>query len=328
MFGQNQLTLNGTDTRDFGNTSRDGKLFYSVPAFAEVEVSTAAHDIESQSPGVIVNMVTKSGSNRLHGAARFYYSDETLAGDNVSDELIEQGVETGNPNTLLADLDLQVGGALVRDKLWGFVDYWRFDEQRLILGIPDDERDERSLRNVTVNLDWQVAADHRLALRYFYSGRFVLNSGAGPSRPPAVSWLGDPFDNHLVQVNWLGAWGDNTYSDLRASYSTRGRDPDSPAPHPDYPLGVPFGYDFMTGTISGEPGLYRGWQRDVQLRGNVAHHVPGAHPRSEGRRPVHRDERIGALRPPLWRRPILFWRRGRLGGPLHEPCRHLRQPRP
>ena len=279
LRGQSQFNLNGTQTIDFRTRSAIPGMFYSVPSFAEVEVSTAAHDIEYQSPGVIINMVSKSGSNRLRGAFRFNYSNESLAGDNVSDELIEQGVKKGNPDTLLAELDVQVGGPLVRDKLWGFVDYWHFDKERLIIGVPEDERDERSLRNVTVNLDWQIAGNQRLALRYFYSGKFTLNAFAGPQRDPSAAGLSD-FDNHLVQANWLGTWGDNTYSDLRASFKpgvsgSTGRGPDSAAPHPDYPAGVPLGYDFFTGAWSGMPGEHRGWTRDLQLHGSVAHYVPG-----------------------------------------------------
>lgn len=278
LLGQTQFNLNGTDTRDF--RSGAAGMFYSVPSFAEVVVSTAAHDIEYQSPGVIISMVSKSGGNRLHGGARLYYSDESLASDNVSDELIEQGVRRGNPNTLLADLDLQVGGPLVHDKLWGFFDYWRFNEERLIIGVVPEERDERSLRNVTTNLDWQLTDDQRLSFRYFYSTKYRLNISAAANLDPSVASLQDPSRSNVFQVNWLSTWGEHTYADIRTSvkdlvFGFVGRSPESAAPHPDYPLGVPTTYDFFTGIWSGMPRETRVWDRSFQLNGSVSHYVPG-----------------------------------------------------
>ncbi len=155
----------------------------------------------------------------------------------------------------------------------------RCSAQRSV-GAPESERDARQLRNITVNLDWQVGESQRLAFRYFYSGKFRLNLGAGLDVDPSIASLQDPSDGHVVQVNWLGTWGHNTYSDLRVAYKPSvfgrtGRRPDSAAPHPDYPVGVPEGYDFFTGAWSGMPSEPRLWARDLQINGSLAHYVPG-----------------------------------------------------
>jgi len=290
LSGQNEFNLNGSPTGS--RSSGAAALFYGVQAFAEVQVSTAAHDVQHQTPGIVVNMVSKSGSNQWRGGGRFYYSDAALAGDNVSDELAEQGVGAGNPNTLLVDLDLQAGGPIVRDKLWAFVDYSRFDERRLIIGLPEADQDERNLRNITANFDWQAARDHRLSLRYFYSEKFRLNVGAGPYWLPESSQLQDPSRTHVAQLNWLSNWGDNTFADVRASYTDNtfgwtGRGPDSAAPHPDFPAGIPFTIDYYTYTYSGMPYEVRFWDRDYGLNFNVNHSIPGER--------VSHDLRIGGL---------------------------------
>jgi len=290
LQGQNEINLNGSPADD--RSSGGAGMYYGVPAFAEVQVSTAAHDIRHQTAGVIVNMVSKSGSNQWRGAGRFYYSDSALAGDNVSDELLEQGVRQGNPNTLLADLDLQAGGPILRDRLWAFVDYSRFDEHRLIIGLTEADQDERNLRNITANVDWQLTPDHRLSLRYFYSDKFRLNFGAGPDWPAASSQLQDPSTNHVGQLNWLSRWSENTFADVRASYREGtyafvGRGPDSAAPHPDFPAGIPSTYDFFTGTSSGMPRETQFWDQDYGVNFNVSHAIT-----SDG---VSHDVRIGGV---------------------------------
>lgn len=279
LLGQNQFNVNGSPVNDI-STGAIG-MFYGIPAFAEVEVSTAAHDIEHQTPGVVVNMVSKSGTNRWQGSARFYYSNDSLAGDNVSDDLAEQGVRSGNPNTLLSDLDLQVGGPIVRDRLWAFVDHSRFNEARLIVGLPEQDQDERSLRNFTANVDWQVAPEHRISARYFYARKFRLNLGAGPEWPVESSRLQSPSSSHVVQMNWISTWSADTFADVRAAYRDDvfgfiGRRPDSPAPHPNYPTGIPSTYDFFTGEFSGMPWESRFWNRTYSANAAVSHVVTGA----------------------------------------------------
>jgi hypothetical protein len=50
-----------------------------------------------QSPGVAVNLVTKSGTDKFRGSGRFYVTDEAVQWVNVDDALRKQGIEAGGP---------------------------------------------------------------------------------------------------------------------------------------------------------------------------------------------------------------------------------------
>jgi len=279
LNGQNQFNLNGSSTGNHGIPGGSA-MYYSIGSFEEVAVSTSAHDVEVQAPGVSINMVSKSGSNELRGTARMDYSSGSLVGNNIDTDLEEAGVQQGNPLTLLTDLNLQVGGPLVRDKLFTFVDFWNFKTNRLIEGVPPDEPDDTRLRAFTVNTTWQINQDHRFSARYFNSHKFRGNRFTSVNRPPESALVQDPSSSNTVQVHWQGVLSPVSYADIRVShrwggFALTGRRPDTANPHPDYPAGQFFTQDLGLGTFSGMP--YESAQSDrlQQIGGNLSHYIAG-----------------------------------------------------
>ena len=120
---QNVYALNGANTTD-PQAVGASSMYYSINSFEEVGISTGAHDVEVQVPGVVLNMVSKTGSNDWHGAVRTFFEGERFTTNNVTGEQRERGSGAGNPNILLNDLDFQFGGPVKRNRAWFFVDYW------------------------------------------------------------------------------------------------------------------------------------------------------------------------------------------------------------
>ena len=150
----NAYSVNGGDVSEqlFPGFSA---MYYSTGSFEEVSVSLAAQDIQTKTPGVVMNMVVKSGSNDWHAGIKYFYEGPGLVSNNVDAELEDQGITEGTPNELLSDLDVQVGGPVVRDRAWFFVDYWNFDINKVVLG--PEERDETKLRDWTINVNTQIS---------------------------------------------------------------------------------------------------------------------------------------------------------------------------
>ena len=68
--------------------------------------------------GAVFNVITKKGSNEFHGGANYYLLDDELTGDNVD-------LDTGSDSDVFHRLEYrqitgQVGGPLIKDKLWWF----------------------------------------------------------------------------------------------------------------------------------------------------------------------------------------------------------------
>ena len=83
--------LNGANVTD--NTNNGGSQFYfDVDSFDEMQVEVNSHSAEVQTPGILLNIVPKSGTNNLHGTASGYFGNDSIQSDNVDDALRSRGV--------------------------------------------------------------------------------------------------------------------------------------------------------------------------------------------------------------------------------------------
>ncbi len=81
--------------------------YYGFEMYEEFNMQTASGTAESDVSGVYMNMVTKSGGNRVSSDHNLYFMNDALQGDNVDDELRQRlglgsGQQTGaagNPLT-------------------------------------------------------------------------------------------------------------------------------------------------------------------------------------------------------------------------------------
>src|SRR6266571_8791436 len=90
--GQARWFVDGVDRNDIANGRPFVVDFNSVE---EVQVSTGGADVTMQTPGVFVNVVTRSGSDAFRGATWLFRTDRALGSNNVTDELRRQGPTQG-----------------------------------------------------------------------------------------------------------------------------------------------------------------------------------------------------------------------------------------
>ena len=100
----------------------------------EMQVTTGGADASQQTGGVGINLVTRSGTNRFKGSGRFYITDDKFEADNITDEIRAQGAGSGAPIQNINDYGFEVGGPIMRDKLW----YWgSYGTQDVKVGVVD-----------------------------------------------------------------------------------------------------------------------------------------------------------------------------------------------
>ena len=234
---QNQYSINGLPNIDPVRATTPMFAYVSIGSFEEIAIETAAHDVEMQSPGVMLNMVVKSGSNDFHGAAKIFYNNDSMVSGNIDGELEEAGVTGRTANILLRDVDLQAGGPIWKDRAWLFVDYWNFHTDRLVIGVPVTDPDDFQLTDWTLNSTVQLDDNHKVSFRYLRNRKFRANRGARSSRPPEYAVNQDGGVDG-PQLEWQAVWGRNTFSTIRfakihAGVPYRARNPN------DDPAGVP-----------------------------------------------------------------------------------------
>ncbi len=119
-----QWNINGAVISDIasGNSS---PTYYDFDSFEEIQITTAGADASQQGGGVQVNFITKSGSNKFTGFARYYDTNDKCFGKfgscqsvNVTDSMRAQGANGGNPIQNIYDTGAQLGGPILRDKAW------------------------------------------------------------------------------------------------------------------------------------------------------------------------------------------------------------------
>ncbi len=128
-MSQQKWNLDGVDITDMSATG-GSPVYFDFDAFEEMQISTGGADVTMQSPGVGVNLVTKSGTDKLQGSGRYYITDEKFQSVNVTDELRKQGAATGNPIQNIKDYGFEAGGPIKRGRAWFWGSYRQAERQR------------------------------------------------------------------------------------------------------------------------------------------------------------------------------------------------------
>jgi outer membrane receptor protein involved in Fe transport len=130
----NNNTVDGADNNQafFSEERGRTRAGYSTPkvAIEEFQVNTSNYSAEyGRSAGGVVNTVTKSGTNSIHGEGYFYDRDNDWGATNPFTTLTTGNAATGFTTSPYKPTDWRkiagfgVGGAIVKDKLFWFVAY-------------------------------------------------------------------------------------------------------------------------------------------------------------------------------------------------------------
>ncbi|WP_237384477.1 carboxypeptidase regulatory-like domain-containing protein [Sulfidibacter corallicola] len=112
-------------------------------------------------PGLISNVITKSGGNEFTGSVNYYHQDDSLVGDNDNRE--DESFST-------FDTAFTIGGPIIRDKMWFFASYRILEREDDVVA----EDTAEFLRTVTREdeqffgkMTWQMTNADKLTLSIF-----------------------------------------------------------------------------------------------------------------------------------------------------------------
>ena len=128
-----QWNLEGGSITDLSSNSSPS--YFNFDSFSEIQVTNGGGDVTVQSSGLAINLVTKSGSNVLKGSGVITYENDATQGNNVTEELFNAGSNgflSGNPIKHIGNYSVEVGGPIVKNRLW----FWgAADKQDINVGI-------------------------------------------------------------------------------------------------------------------------------------------------------------------------------------------------
>jgi hypothetical protein len=176
--------------------------YFDYDAFEEIQISTSGNDIRQTTGGVGLNFVTKRGTNNFHGTLRGYFTHEDLGWSNTPEELKDPSAafrtagaipitdETANHNSQIADYGFDIGGPIVKDKLWFWGSYGKQDI-RLVrsAGLLIDKT---LLKDINAKVNWQATGSDMISAYWFLGAKEKFGRGtgacAGCIEPASATW--------------------------------------------------------------------------------------------------------------------------------------------
>jgi hypothetical protein len=219
-FSQNSWYYDGVNITDMAAVGAS-PMYYDFSAFEEINISTGGEETRQQTAGTQISFVIKQGTNDLAGRGWAYGTGSSLQGENVDDELRAQGAGAGAPIKEIYDYGIELGGPLIRDRLWAWGDYGVQDITVGTLGFlvpgcldaedPDClEDDPTKLRNNNLKINYKVAENNSFNFLWARNDKTKDTRGAAINRPLDTTWRqSGPTnifkfeDNHTVNSNLL-----------------------------------------------------------------------------------------------------------------------------
>ena len=118
--GQSWQAVDGVVTANPKSDTQSGNYVdYSI--LEEATIQTIGHDASIPTRGIAINSVVKTGGNDFHGSGFTSGTSHRFESNNIDDDLRAQGISAGNTLELRDDTSGDVGGRIVRDKLWFYI---------------------------------------------------------------------------------------------------------------------------------------------------------------------------------------------------------------
>jgi hypothetical protein len=211
-FNNNAWTMDGVSITDLAATGAS-PTYYDFDAFQEVQMTTGGTDPSIVASGVTLNMVTKRGTNDVHGSARIFQTPEETEATNLPEEAEEQGLL---PNRIdsVRDYGAEVGGPAWQDHIWLWGAYGRTDINTTTPGGPDNTQ----LENYNAKINIQPIESNALTGFYFRGNKTKQGRGAGSTRPPETSW-NQAGPSHIWKLDDSQVFGSNLVASASYSYT-------------------------------------------------------------------------------------------------------------
>lgn len=142
--------------------------------------------------GSMLNLITKSGGNKLSGEVNFYFRDKSLQSDNTAGTPFEGKFLGTNYDY---DGSFSLGGPVVKDKVWAFVHYSQQYVETFVEGFPYDKEEhvpaDYKKQYPYVKLSWQINPAMKFVGSWNMWKGDRHNRNASYQRNEDTTWLGD-----------------------------------------------------------------------------------------------------------------------------------------
>ena len=172
-------------------------IYFNDSTLEEVQIRTSGNDAEVSVPGISMVAIMKSGGNTFHGTYQVSAESPTAQADNLDSALRAQGLTATSPLKKFYDVSADLGGRIVRDRLWFYGAYGRQAKTEGVLGFasgpgPDGRyltaddplaNSDTSLSQVSAKLSFQLTKNNRLVYAWQRGTKAQPQNNAGRFTP-------------------------------------------------------------------------------------------------------------------------------------------------
>jgi hypothetical protein len=188
--------VDGVDITDMAALS--SPTYFDFDAFEELQLTTGGSDVTVSTAGVTVNVVTRRGTNEWRGSGRYfladgeYQSDPDISGSEAGrnnngpgGSLRVQDLRTFVPNRIeeVVDEGLEIGGPILKDRLWIWGAYGDNDIKNIVGG----QLDRTILENYNGKLNAQLGDANSAIAQWSRGDKIKDGRGAGSARAPETT---------------------------------------------------------------------------------------------------------------------------------------------
>lgn len=187
--------------------------YYDFDSFEEMQVTTGGSDSSIATGGVVLNMVTKRGTNEWRGTGRYLLTDNSWQSDSDIDSVDfpanQLAFAQGNRIVEVKDFGIEIGGPIIKDRLWIWGAYGKNEVDLLTIA---DVSDFTELKSTNAKLNAQLAPSNSATFFFFNSDKIKIGRNAGPTRPQLTTWNQSSFgdsptaakleDTHIFSSNF------------------------------------------------------------------------------------------------------------------------------
>ena len=181
---ESRLTVDGLNISNPPGGNQPPNFVADIGNAQEVTMITSGGLGESETAGLTMNIVPKQGGNQVSGLAFVSGFSKGMQANNFTDELKARGATQPNPVFHVYDVNLAVGGPIIKDKLWYYMSVREQGQRQNTLNVyynqnadnpnawtyvPDLSRpafSDRTWENYTPRVTWQVSRRNKLSFAW------------------------------------------------------------------------------------------------------------------------------------------------------------------
>jgi hypothetical protein len=224
---ESRLTVDGLNIGNPPGGNQPPTYVADVANSQEVTFTTSGGLGESETAGLVMNIIPKTGGNRFEGSAYFSGTGERFLTNNYDDAIRAAGLAAPTPTSKVYDLNGAIGGPIKKDKIWFFANGRTEGSTRINanqfynlnagdptkwLYAPDFSRPgftDRTWENASGRITWQATPRNKIGV--FWDEQAVCRKCEGTSTglaspaqivAPEADGVGATKPLRVQQVTW------------------------------------------------------------------------------------------------------------------------------